>query len=415
MRVGALSPAALIGLVSTAEILSLVGYASYAALLPELAAEWNLTNTEAGWINGISFGTYAVAVPFLLTLTDRIEARTVYLWSLAATTLAYLGFAVLADGFWSALAFRALTGVALAGTYMPGMKLLVDRTEGAAQARAVNLYLTAFGVGSALSYWVSGLMAAAHGWRAAFGLAAAAPCLALIIVAIGLASATTPRAGTERARLFDFRPVVRSRIVVAYMLAYAVHLFELFGLRTWTVAFLVFAHSRHHGGDIGVSITFLATLVSLLGIGGIVAGGEFGVRFGRQRVLCWAMALSSLMAMGIGFAAALPFWVLVALLCLWGIVVNFDASVISAGAVANAPPGYRGVTMGLHTSIGFIGGFLGPLAVGAVLDRAGGTDSLVAWGFGFAALGVIVAIAPIAVTILGRGEIENPPPADPRR
>lgn len=409
-----LSPAALIVLVATAEILSLVGYASYAALLPQLAAEWSLTNTAAGWINGISFATYAVAVPLLLTLTDRIEARVVYLWSMIMTALAYLGFALLADGLWSALAFRAIAGVALAGTYMPGMKLLVDRTEGAAQARAVNMYLTAFGVGSAISYWVTGVMADAYGWRAAFGLAAAAPCLAFVVVAIGLGSAKGKPAA-ERSRLFDFGPVVRSRTVVAYMTAYAVHLFELFGLRTWTVAFLTFAYARHGGGDIGVSITFLATLVSLLGIAGIVAGGEFGVRFGRQRVLRWAMGLSSVMAIGIGFAAALPFWVLVAMFCLWGIVVNFDASVISAGAIANAPSGYRGATMGLHTSIGFIGGFLGPLAVGAVLDHAGGTESLFAWGMGFAALGVIVAIAPIVVTILGRGEVETLPPADTRR
>lgn len=47
-------------------------------------------------------------VPILLALTDRLPARRVYLLGTGLTTLSHLGFALLAQGFWSALVFRIL-------------------------------------------------------------------------------------------------------------------------------------------------------------------------------------------------------------------------------------------------------------------------------------------------------------------
>ncbi|HSR71916.1 MAG TPA: hypothetical protein VLL72_05995, partial [Kiloniellales bacterium] len=61
-----------------AEIASMLGFGSFPALQPIFFAEWRLTNTEAGWINGIYFGAYMAAVPVLVALTDRIDPRRIY-------------------------------------------------------------------------------------------------------------------------------------------------------------------------------------------------------------------------------------------------------------------------------------------------------------------------------------------------
>jgi predicted MFS family arabinose efflux permease len=58
-----------------AEILSLAGYLVVAALLPRLIADWSLTNTEGGWLAGISYAGYMLAVLPLVGLTDRLPAR----------------------------------------------------------------------------------------------------------------------------------------------------------------------------------------------------------------------------------------------------------------------------------------------------------------------------------------------------
>jgi MFS family permease len=87
-----------------------IGAFSVAALLPTLVAVWALSNTEAGWISGIYYAAYTLVVPFLSSLTDRMDPKRVYLGSVALTAIAFAGFAWVATGFWSALAFRALMG-----------------------------------------------------------------------------------------------------------------------------------------------------------------------------------------------------------------------------------------------------------------------------------------------------------------
>ena len=83
-----------------------------------------LSNSEAGWVTGIFYGAYMLAVPVLVTLTDRIDARSVYLFGVGCTVFAHSLFGLVAEGFWSALVLRALAGIGWAGTYMTGLKLL---------------------------------------------------------------------------------------------------------------------------------------------------------------------------------------------------------------------------------------------------------------------------------------------------
>ena len=90
-------------------------------------------------------------MPVLLALTDRVPARRIYLVGTGLTALSHLGFALLADGFWSGLAMRALAGVGWAGAYMPGLKAVADPLEGAAQSRAVSWHAAGVGIAGAVS------------------------------------------------------------------------------------------------------------------------------------------------------------------------------------------------------------------------------------------------------------------------
>ena len=61
--------------------------------------EWSLSSTQAGWIGGIYFAGYVAAVPFLVGLTDVLDARRIYLFGLFCGILGSVGFALFADGF----------------------------------------------------------------------------------------------------------------------------------------------------------------------------------------------------------------------------------------------------------------------------------------------------------------------------
>ena len=73
-----------------AEVLGMLGINMFPALLPELQGEWGLGNADAGWITGIYFAGYVIAAPVLTGLTDRVDARGIYLASTALGGVALL-------------------------------------------------------------------------------------------------------------------------------------------------------------------------------------------------------------------------------------------------------------------------------------------------------------------------------------
>jgi MFS family permease len=378
-----------------AEVLGMAGAFAFPALLPAFRAEWALSNTDAGWISGIYFGGYALAVPVLTALTDRVDARRVWLAGMLVTAAAAAGFAWLAGGFWSAMAFRALGGVGLAGTYMPGLKALVDRSGGPRQPQWISWYTASFSLGTSGSFLVAGAAAAAWGWRAAYGVAAVSALAAALLVLAAL----RPMAPVPPARpvpLLDFRPVLRRRRVVGYILAYAAHTWELFGLRSWMVAFLA-AAAAVAPASAWPGPTGLATLASLVAMAASIGGAELAVRFDRRRVCGLAAAGSAAMAAGLGFILGWSYAWVAALMLLYNALVQLDSAALTTGAVLEAEPDRRGATIAVHSLLGFGAGFAGPLAFGWVLDLAGGGAAPGAWGLAFLSLAAVAALAPLAL------------------
>ncbi len=385
----------LVAAMCAAEVLGMAATQTFSALLPTFIAEWTLTNTEAGWLNGVFYAGYTAAVAVLLSLTDRMDPRRVYLAGTAVSGLAALGFALLARGFWTALAFRAAAGVGLAGSYMPGLRILSDRIIGARQGRYMSFYTASFGIGSAASVFAAGLLADRLGWPAAFALSALGPAAAIALIMLVVPGVPAPARPPEAIALLDFRPVLRNRRAMGYALGYAAHTWELFGFRSWMTAFLAVAAGIGAGEDLS-PVTNVVTAILLLGVGASILGNEAAERFGRRRALTVAMLASAVLASTVGFTVSLPFPLVAALLALYGFVLMTDSASLTVGAVTAAEPGRKGATMAVHSLLGFGAAFLGPLGFGAVLDLAGGSGPL-AWGLAFASLGAVVTLGPLAL------------------
>jgi hypothetical protein len=74
------SPRNLVAWICIAQVLVQLGAFFWPALLPGLITRWGLTNSEAGWIIAVFYGAYIVAVPVLVTLTDRLDPKHLPLW-----------------------------------------------------------------------------------------------------------------------------------------------------------------------------------------------------------------------------------------------------------------------------------------------------------------------------------------------
>lgn len=379
----------LVFLLCLAEALSMAGFAAYPAFLPTLRAEWSLSATEAGFIGGAFFFGYMIAVPILSGVTDRLDARAVFVFSCGLAALGTAGFAWMADEVASAAALQALAGAGLAGTYMPGLKALTDRIAGQAdqrrQARYIAFYTATFGIGTSLSLLLAGWLGAILAWREAVALLAAGPVFAGIIAFLG----TRPMAphGAQHAPwLPNFPRVVAEPALRPYLLGYAVHCWELFGLRSWLVAFIVFAYAAAGAAAPWLSPAEAAALINLIGLPASILGNEAAGVIGRKRWIVAIMAASGLLCWLAGFSAGWPWWLVVATLMFYLAVIMGDSAALTAGMVAATPLSQRGAAMALYSFLGFGAGFVSPLVFGAVLDAAG-TEAL-GWGLAFGSLGV---------------------------
>ena len=370
-------------------------------LLPTFIVDWKLSGTDAGWLLSVFFLGYAASVLPLVALTDRVDARSVFLASAALTGATLLGFAY-AEGFWSALVLRILSGVGFAGTYMPGLKALTDRIEIDNPSRAVAYYTSSYAIGASLSIYLSGLFERMHDWHWAFGLLSLGPLAALLLVFAALRP--VPVTAPSVTFLLDFRPVFANRRAVGYILAYSLHTWETFVLLGWVVAFLSFAASLQPDGAAAWNITLLGAIVTLVAMPASVLGNELSIRFGRRRTVSILMLTSAALACGIGFAATLPFVVVAGLCLVYGAATASDSGSLTAGTVAAADPEFRGATMAMHSLIGFAAAFLGSLVFGMTLDLVRPWNEVAAWGVAFAIAGLVAALGPLMLWIFAGRE-----------
>jgi MFS family permease len=379
----------------------MLGFSTYAALLPELRDAWSLSNSQAGVVGGMFFAGYVAAVSFSTALTDRIDARWVYLGGGVLAAAASAGFGVAASGFWSAALFQVVLGAGIAATYMPGLRLLSDRIAGPNQSRYIAFYTSFFGIGTALSFAIAGLAAPRYGWRAAFLVSALGPLLAALSVAL-LVHGRRPAAASTLSLgvlfpLAAWRRVLADRAAAGYTFGYAAHCLELFGSRAWMVAFLGYSASVQSGPGFPWHAAAIAAVINLIAVPASIAGNEIALRLGRRRWIVAVMGASGTSGIVLALGAPWHWAAVLAMLVVYSMLVMAESGTLTAGLVAAAPSDLRGAALGLYSLAGFGGGLAGPVLFGAALDLAGGAARQLAWIAAYAAIGAGCLVAPLVV------------------
>ena len=395
----------LVALVCVSQVLVQIGASFWPALLPGMMTLWDLTNSEAGWITAIFFGAYMVSVPVLVTATDRFDPRQVYLLGVALTVLGHLLFGLFADGFWSALGARALTGIGWAGTYMTGLKLLADNVDAKLMSRATAGHAASVGISGALSFACADLISGIAGWRWAFVAAACSAAVAwLLVVSVVPRRAADHRPPKSQIAVFDFRPVFRNRSAMAYAFGYCIHTLEFHALRGWGVAFLAFVGASTGVGGTLFSPTTTLTALGLIATFASVVGNEAAIYFGRRRLIGLTMAASMICALLLGFVGPQSYGFAITLLLAYGLFISLDSSSLTAGTAGSADPSRRGATLAVHSMLGYAGGFVGPLIVGWTLDLSGGTTSA-AWASAFSTVAAFTFVGLVLFWLMRPREL----------
>jgi MFS family permease len=375
-----------------AQTCALLGFACYAVVLTTLQDEWQLSNLQSGLIASAFFFGYMLMVPLATALTDRVDAKKVYIVGGLSASCGLLGMSLLAYNFWTALIFMALNGVGLAGTYMPGLKILSDRIKTGELTRHIAFYTAFFGIGAGFSYLCSGWILSAMGWRYVFGIIALGPLTASLIVFLFIpALAHEKWQGPIQIRFRDIFPVGKWRLVLqdktasGFIFGYTAHSIELFASRSWIVAFFGFC-AIASGEAFVLAATTLAGVINFVGVPSSILGNEMALKMGRQRWICLVMILSAIFGLALAFSTGQSWWLIVTLAVGHTIFIMADSATLTAGLVISAQEDIKGAAMGLHSLLGFGGGLLGPAIFGLVLDLTGSRTSQISWVWAYAAI-----------------------------
>ncbi len=259
-------------------------FMTYAAALPVLQKEWDMSAMQAGAIaSGFQIG-YAVSLVVFSNIADRISARTVYLGSLFAAGICSMCFALLARDFLSGLVLHTILGVALGGTYTTGVMIIADQYVPTSRGMAVGFFIASTSCGYALSLAISGIALPVGGYRLSFFLTCLGPVLAGVLAWITLRHTVVPVAERRDGRRFT-REVLGNRPAMLLIWGYSFHNWELQGMWSWTPAFM--AACMGAARTVGVqAASSAANIVALFHVVGLIASfsiGSLSDRFGRAR------------------------------------------------------------------------------------------------------------------------------------
>lgn len=379
-------------------------FLNYAAVLPLVQKEWGLSNHAAGMIFSSYQAGYILSATLLTYLTDQFRARTIFLVSASWSVAANLLFALFAVDQTSAIVYRALAGIGMGGTYMPGLKLVADRFPSTQRGRAVGYFTSAFVFGAAASTLLSGIVGSLAGWRFAIVTTAAGTLVGTLLCLTLLQDDRGVKAGDAGKRLrFE---VLRSKPALLMILAYAAHMWEQYGMRAWMAAFLAMSflqsgYERGKAAGLGASLT--AIIVAAGGFSTCLAG-VLSDRMGRARTASMIMVISAVFSLGFGWLLGLPPLLLVLVGIAYSFFVVAETPVLSAGLTELAPPDSVGAAMGFQTLVGFIAAAASPTVFGWVLDQTnpGQSEAPANWGWAFLILGAGALVGPLALSIVRR-------------
>jgi MFS family permease len=337
--------------VAAAEVLIMGVWFSASAVVPALRDAWALSDGEVSWLTtSVQLGFVVGAVlSAALNVADRFSGRAVIAACGTAAALTTVAFAAVADSLATGVPLRFLCGMALAGVYPPGLRLL-SSWFGRGRGLALGVAVGALTLGSASPHAIAALPELP--WRQVMTVSAvlAAAGVVIVLAAAREGPLVTPHAPfAPRALLLGIRDP-RQR---AINLGYAGHMWELYAFWTWLPAYL--AASLRASGSAHASAPELGTFaaIGLAGAGGAVIAGYLGDRFGALRVATAALVVSGGCSALTPLAFGGPPLLLAILLGVLGAAVIADSAQFSAALTRVTEQRYIGTALTAQMAIGF--------------------------------------------------------------
>ncbi|WP_396610694.1 MFS transporter [Haloferax sp. S1W] len=375
--------------VATGELFAMSLWFSASAVAPQLAVKWGLTLSQAAWLTtavqlGFVVGALASAA---LTLSDIVPPRYLLAGSTLVGAAATVALGTVVESPVVALALRFLTGVALAGVYPPGMKLVAGWFR-ESRGLAIGTLIGALTVGSALPHLLRAVGGIDRPRLVLLSAAALATVGGLLVLRVRPGPYQSPAAPFDPAAV---QRILRDPPTLLANTGYFGHMWELYAVWTWLPLFLTLAFdaSPHPLATPEAAALTAFGAIAIGGVGALVAGRAADI-WGRTTVTAVSMVVSGLASLLAGLVFGASPLVVVPFVLGWGFAIVADSAQFSAAVSELADPSYLGTALTLQTAFGFLLTVVSIQLTPVVAD-------IVGWQWAFAPLALGPAVGTFAM------------------
>jgi predicted MFS family arabinose efflux permease len=354
-------------------------------ILPLIAAGLRVDLTTVDLVAGAALLGFSTGLALLLPLGDRFDRRKLVLAQIALAFV-FAVAAAIAPGIWALIAASFGLGIVscVPQQLVPFAAVMSRPTE---RGRSVGTVVSGIMVGILLGRTIAGVVGAAYGWRAVYGLEAVF-MIPVWIAAASLLPRGLPSTNLSYGRLLaslwplarDNRPIRESMLIQALLWA----CFNAF----WVNLAALLANGPWHLGSAW------AGGFGIIGAAGAFAasfGGRAADRLGSRTVIAASIGIVTLAYVLLAGAESS-----LTLLIIGVIVLDIG---VQAGLVSNqtrafaVDPKAQGRINSLYMTATFFGGAVGAMVSGWLMTRFGWT--------GIAAFGVTLGLVAAAIHWIG--------------
>ncbi|MFC1901810.1 MFS transporter [Chloroflexota bacterium] len=337
---------------------------SLGVLLPSIQVAFVIGKGEGGLLASVLLLTQAIAMVFGGRLVDRMGSTVMYALGIGIVSLGLL-LAASSTNYWLLLGSVSMIGLG-GGFFYPALYTYLGSML-ASRGLMTGIANAAMGIGGFLGPLLAGRLVEPYSWNTPVYIFACIAMLVTILYLLVIKPRKERPIREDSPKLTnDWRTILRYRGVILIYLANFIANVGFFAFITWTPSFLL--ESRN------LSFSAMGTLFGAVPLAGAVGAVVFGALSDALKNRTILTGITGIISAAISYLLfALPTGspIIALMLIAIGFLYFPSWNLLTAIAQDSVSPENMGTATGLVQNAGLLGGVIGPVTAGYMIEKIG--------------------------------------------